>query len=93
MMYDYADAALGFRFAAERGESRAQGILGTFYFDGTGVPRDLIEAWKWLTLAAADGDRYAAEMRDSVAAEMTLSQIAEARRLVKAWRPKRASLR
>src|SRR5882724_2339754 len=76
MTFDYIDAAMGFRYAAERGDSRAQGMLGMFYFDGTGVPLDRIEAYKWLSLAAIQGDKYVAQMRDLVGAEMTPSQLA-----------------
>jgi TPR repeat protein len=89
MFFDYADAAASFRFEAERGESRAQGLLGLFYYDGTGVDRDLVEAYKWFTLAAEHGDKYVTEMRDSVAAEMTSCQRAEARQLAKVWRVKK----
>lgn len=52
-------AAELFEKAAEKGHRRAQLNLGTLYFRGRGVPRDLIQARAWLEKAAADGDPYA----------------------------------
>lgn len=52
-------AAELFEKAAEKGHRRAQLNLGTLYFRGQGVPRDLIQARAWLEKAAADGDPYA----------------------------------
>lgn len=48
-----------FAKAAAQGHRRAQLNLGTLYFRGQGVPRDLIQARAWLEQAAMDGDVYA----------------------------------
>ena len=40
------------REAAERGDPVAQHKLGLAYRNGDGVTRDLVEAYKWLSLAA-----------------------------------------
>jgi len=48
-----------FQRAAEKGHARAQLNLGTLYFRGQGVQRDLIQARAWLEKAAAGGDPYA----------------------------------
>lgn len=48
-----------FEKAAEADHKRAQLNLGTLYFRGQGVPRDLIQARSWLEKAASDGDPYA----------------------------------
>lgn len=45
--------------AAAQGHRRAQLNLGTLYFRGQGVQRDLIQARAWLEQAAMDGDVYA----------------------------------
>ena len=65
------------------------------YGDGLGVPQDYVQAYKWYDLAA---ERFAAsetekrddaaKRRDEVASNMTPAQIAEAQRLVRAWKPK-----
>ena len=38
---DYTEAARWFSLAAERGEVKAQSVLAAYYWDGTGVPKDL----------------------------------------------------
>lgn len=48
-----------FEKAAAQGHRRAQLNLGTLYFRGQGVQRDLIQARAWLEQAAMDGDVYA----------------------------------
>jgi len=60
---DYGQAAAWFRRAADRGHPGAQAAPGIMYHRGQGVPRNDIEAIKWLTLAAAqdsaERDAYA----------------------------------
>lgn len=59
------------------------------YILGEGVPQDYVSALRWLNLAAMRGEKGAVEMRDEVAAKITPSQIAEAQRLTREWKPKR----
>ncbi len=59
MPKDEARAVQLFTQAAEKGNRRAQLNLGTLYFRGQGVQRDVINARAWLEKAAADGDPYA----------------------------------
>jgi TPR repeat protein len=58
------------------------------YAHGLGVPQDYVEAHMWLNLSAAQGDREAKKYRDWLAEKMTPSQIAEAQRLAREWKPK-----
>jgi TPR repeat protein len=44
---------------AQEGSPSAQYQLGLRYLKGEGVPKDLAEARKWLSLAAKDGHSYA----------------------------------
>ena len=60
--------------------------LGRVFVKGLGVPKDFIEAHKWLNLAAARGDAKAAAERDALEKRMTLEEQAEARKLARAWR-------
>ena len=46
---------------------------------------DLIEAHKWFNIAAAGGDRAAAEHRDELAREMTREEVAAALRAARDW--------
>ena len=79
------------RLAAEQGDASAQLFLGHMYADGEGVPQDYVQAHKWFNLAAASAEvafrETFVEARDDVAARMTPSQIAEAQRLAREWRP------
>jgi hypothetical protein len=46
---------------------------------------DLVEAHMWFNIAAAGGDRAAAEHRDELAREMTREQVAAALRAARDW--------
>ncbi len=50
---DYAQAFLMFKAGAERGDRVAQYDLAMLYWRGEGVPRDRVQALKWLQQAAA----------------------------------------
>jgi uncharacterized protein len=56
---DYATALQLFRPLAERGNIRAQALLGFSYASGSGVPQDYAEAAKWYQRAADTGDDIA----------------------------------
>ena len=47
-----------------------------------GVPRNHVEAYKWLTLALNEGEGWAFDDRTAVQKEMTPAQINEGQRLV-----------
>lgn len=71
---------------AARGDVSALFDLGVIYSTGTnGVASDLIEAHKWLNIAAARGHEEAAVCRADVADEMTAREIAEAQRRAREW--------
>ncbi len=89
---DHAEAVKWYRKAAEQGNAKAQKYLGLIYVGDLGVPQDYVQAHMWLDLAASifspgeDRD-IAVKNRDHVARGMTLTQLAEAQRLARAWRP------
>jgi TPR repeat protein len=74
--------------AADQGDVLAQNGLGAMYGTGKGVPQNFVEAYKWFSLAAAQGHALAVTNRDLVLGEMTPAQIAEGQRLAAAWRPR-----
>jgi TPR repeat protein len=76
------------RKAAEEGAEGCQTLLGHLYSDGKGVPQDYVEAHKWYNLAATL-NVYAVDARDKLALKMTPTQIAEAQRLAREWKPKK----
>jgi TPR repeat protein len=86
------EALIWYRRAAEQGDCDSQFSLGTAYERGIGVPQDYIEAHKWYNLAAprssyADIRDDIIKRRDALAHRMTRSQLAEAQRLAREWRP------
>jgi TPR repeat protein len=56
------------------------------YANGRGVPLDYVEAYKWLSLAAAQGWRIAVEVRKSLAGIMTKRQLSAADVRIFEWR-------
>ena len=97
MYQNYPEAAQWYRKCADAGSWQGQMSLGDLYFDGKGVPKDLVLAYMWLNLAAATAPQNAlvsmgndiAKQRDRLAALMTQEQVAEAQRLSREWKPHR----
>jgi len=82
---DYHAAMKWFQLAADQGDGFAQLQLGRMYYEGTGVPQDLVQTHMWFSLAATKGATF---LRDYMAKSMTATQIAEAQRLARDWKPK-----
>ena len=82
-------AAALYRRAVDSGNARAMFHLGVMHWSGRGVPQDLVEAYKWLDLAAvhASGATVAenAAARDSLARVMPAHQVTEARTRARDW--------
>jgi len=79
------------RERAEKGEPEAQYRLGIMLSEGKEVPRNLVQAYAWLDVAATTSAKpeiagRAAQDREGVAARMTPMQIVEARELAKQWK-------
>ena len=85
-------AAFWYRRAANQGEPFAQFSLGSMYEGGEGgLPKDRIEAYKWLNLSAASnwqGSALAAAARDILADQLKREQIIEAQRRTREWKPR-----
>jgi uncharacterized protein len=94
---NYPAAVKWYQRAAGQGYADAQNTVGEMYLAGLGVQQSTMQAYVWFSLAAANNDPLsdketqddAAHNRDLAAAKMTTEQIAEARRLVNEWKPKR----
>ena len=84
---DYIEALKWRSNAAEQGDALAQAALGAAYEEGRGVPQDYVQAHMWLNLAAAAGDKKAAKLRDIIAAKLSPTELAEAQRLAREWKP------
>lgn len=84
------EAAKWFESAALQGQPHAQYKLGILYVNGNGVSKDFVQAYMWLSLSTrsvAGSGSEAVRQRDLVAARMSSSQLADAKKLVKNWRP------
>jgi len=87
---DYKEAVKWYTKAAEQGCVEAQCNLGNLYCEGQGVPEDYVQAYKWYILAAAQNPENAKHNRELLRKQMTPSQIAEAQRLSREFRPRAA---
>jgi hypothetical protein len=85
---DMSLAAAWYRKAAEQGDPTAQASLGVLYSIGQGVPRDDVEAYFWLDLAASvkgpNQEKYAAS-RQLIGTHITADQLEEVQDRVAAW--------
>jgi len=69
------------------GENRAEIFcdMGLMYATGRGCDIDLVQAHKWLNIAAIKGCERAAELRADLAATMTKTDLATALRAAREW--------
>jgi peptidoglycan hydrolase-like protein with peptidoglycan-binding domain len=84
---DYATAQRELQPLADRGDPRAQRLIGLMYRDGLGVRKDLIRAYMWFDLAARRNQYGAAQLRDELARQMLPWQVDEARKMAAGWSP------
>jgi uncharacterized protein len=94
---NYREALTWYQLAAEQGDGAAHLALGVLYEFGKGVPQDFVRAHMWYNLAAANGDTSLDKIREDIetfrealAVQMTANQIAEAQKMAREWRPKKA---
>jgi len=55
------------------------------YDEGDGVPKDFVQAYMWVSIAASNGFDKTKRMLDELAAKMTPQQIQEAKTLSDQW--------
>jgi len=86
---DYSEAVRWMRKAAEQNHVFAQATLGSIYAEGVpgAIQKDYPQALMWFVFAAAQGDMEAMQLRDAMANRMTPTQIAEAQRLAREFKP------
>jgi localization factor PodJL len=86
---DYKTAAQWFRKAADRGIADSQYNLGILYARGIGVEQNLPEAYKWFSLASAQGDKEAIKKRDDVGGRLDAQSLMAARLAAQTFTPER----
>ena len=72
--------------AAEQGDAEAQLNLGLMYAHGDGVPEDFVQAYAWISIAAANGSETYKRTKKIIAGRMTSAQLAEAQKLSRDYR-------
>ena len=88
MPQDYEEAFKWYNSSAQQGYAKAQFTLGGIYFRGKySAPQDFVLAHMWLNLASAQRFGEASTIRDKLAEKMTPSQIQEAQKLSRKWKP------
>ena len=86
---DYKEAYRLILPLAEQGIAEAQYNLGLMYDQGKGVPQDYALAHMWWNICGSGGDEGCVNNRNFVEKKMSPSQIEEAQRLARNWKPKK----
>jgi len=72
--------------AAAQGIADAQVALGVNYATGQGVNRDMVRAYAWFSLAAAQGDKNAMSNRDRAEKMLTTEQRISGQKYIANWK-------
>ena len=78
--------------AASQGLDAAQNNLGVLYENGEGVQQDLVRAYMWFSLSAAQGYVAAVKNANILAQRMTPAQLDEGNTLVRGLEVNRTAL-
>lgn len=84
---DFERAAGLLRQSALQGFAPAQSSLAVLYLVGQGVPKDRIEAYAWLLLAAKQGEWEAVKREADLRRELSDGELARARELAQRYIP------
>jgi len=79
MTENNTEAVRWLRAAAEQGHAKAQFYLGTMYDTGKGTAKSDVDAYLWISLAKAGGEKEAADALDALNQRMAEAQITEAK--------------
>jgi len=89
---DISEGLKWLKLSADRDLPDAQFLLGMAYLKGENFTHDLLQAYMWLELAAAHGGEFYQSQRNDAERQMTAEQIAQAKTLAAAWKPKVAAV-
>ncbi|MBV9833214.1 MAG: sel1 repeat family protein [Alphaproteobacteria bacterium] len=90
-LYDPKKSIPLIKDSAERGFARSMLFYGIAYADGAwaGLPKDMVEAYKWTALASRRGVPEAGQFLASMAKDMTPDQIDRAKAAADKYAPRR----
>ena len=75
---------------AAHGLKDSQFNLAVLYESGLGVPKDLRQAYKWLTVAARAGDAETVKRRERMRNELSRADLEAAEAMIRDWQPQAA---
>ena len=81
LLQNYSEAEKMYLQSAKQGHVAAQSQLGTLYASGPKVFDRPVEAYAWLCVAVANGDRSTADLRDTVARLLSPDEFTKAQKL------------
>ncbi len=84
---DYQFSIYWFKQAAIRNLADSQFNLAILYQNGVGVRKNFVEAYRWFSLAARQGDLDAAQRRDVLEKKMKKGDLLLAANMLQAWKP------
>lgn len=87
---DYVNAARWFKLAAEHGVRDSQYNIAVLLARGLGIQQNLVQSHAWFAAAAAQGDADSVAKLKEVAARLDARQLAQARSIHQAFRPRPA---
>jgi len=88
----HGDAVQWLQRSAQRGEPRAQFVLGTMFFNGDAVPKDWVRAYAWILRAAASGLPQATQTQQQMDRYIPLADRQEAQLLAKRYEAEASEL-
>lgn len=68
------EAAKWYTKAAKQGQLMSQSMLSKLYYDGDGVPKDLVEAYAWASVVAANKDQSSEFVKLAIPLKQALQQ-------------------
>jgi uncharacterized protein len=86
---NYKEAVKWLRLSADQGHSGAQYGLGVKYAKGTEFLQDYALAHMWFNLCSSIGEKVCVRDRNIIEKKMTQSQIEEAQKMARNWKPKK----
>lgn len=84
---DYAASIYWFKQAANYNLADSQFNLAILYQNGVGVQKNQVEAYRWFSLAARQGDLEAAKRRDIIEKKLKKSDLLLVANMLQAWSP------
>ena len=85
---DYAAALPVVKRLASAGDARGQALMGRLYESGLGMPRNVVAAYMWYSLAARGGNAAAKGMKERAAGALQPAEIRQADHAVDRWQPR-----